>query len=611
METYDYTPEQKVVLDEKEDIFNDEFSAIRSMQKSHLKYTDENGEPLGVHYNSRVLSVQAYTRNLNEDFRYDIATNQGIILRSPEAFDKHGEKIWDGLQSPFFGSDYTDDDAYNSRFSCQCGKYVGQCFADGIFVCPECGSKVEFNDTDLRKTGWVYLHGYKVLSPIFYMKLKKFLGTVDNKSILELIIKVSNKRINDLHTQGEIDLIEKYKCPFIGKGLTWLSENIDEVLDYYAKKKSSLKLLYNELKFSTHKMFTGALPIYSATLRTEMPGVKDCKLYKMKINTYFQAIIRCSNTIKEQKEMPVPEEVADVLKQTIQEEIDIQLDKIQEHTEKVFDEEFNLIGNKKGIINSKIIGGRNDWTSRAIIVPGGDVLGANEVILPYLSYLALFRFEIISMYIELYGAKFMDACNAIEMAADDFDPDVYQAMTSVMRVFMKTNYHMNTVMISRNPCINFGSHNEFIIKGIKKSISDKTVTINTRILTTMNADFDGDQINIYRILGGYIKDFHQALDPIVNHYIDGRTGYVNKALLPSKDEIAVANEIFTLPDKIPLGTNGLPDMSKAHLLNEDDTMLDNLPKSKVSDNIDLAEASANMIMFDLKRALTAYTENCK
>lgn len=555
--------------DESRNIFNDESSAQRTIEKAMARseLLTEEGEPLGVHYNSTVEAVSVFTRNLNEDFKNDIANGDGILITSPEAYDKHGEKIYEGLQSPFFGGDYIDDASYSNRFRCQCGKLIGRNLADNMTICPECHTIVEYNDADLKKTGWVYLYGSYVLSPIFYEKMKKFLGTSDNKSILDCIIKVSSKKIGETNTLAELELIEKLKCPFVGRGLTWLKDNIDEVLDYYGKKKSNVnKLLYDELKFSTYKMFTGALPIYSATLRAETAGEKESKLYKMKINTYFQAIIRCANTIKEQKEMPIPEGIADAMKQTIQEEIDIQLEKIQEHTGKVFEEEFNAIGNKKGIINSKIIGGRHNLTSRSIIVPGGDVLPADEVILPYITFLALFKFEIINMYIELFGTPMMTAVNTIEMAYDDFNPDVYKAMTTLLDLYKKKNKHMATVMISRNPCINFGSHNQFLIHSIKDSIYNKTISINTRILKTMNADFDGDQVNVYRIMGAYIKDIDYRLNPIVNHYIDGRTGYVNKAMLPAKDEVAVINEIFSLPDRVPLANSGLIDEAKRHLL---------------------------------------------
>ena len=558
--------------------------------------------PKGAKFDTIIQSVVVSTLDLNEEFKKDIATGKGIILKSPEAFDKRGEKIYDGLQSPFFGADYNNDSEFNARYSCACGKLVGAMYDDGMTVCPECGTLVEFSETDLKKFGWVYFHEYKVLTPIYHAKLTSLLGSSDGKSYLDMIIKVKNKRIGEEHTDDEIDMINKYGCPYIGKGLTWLSEHIDDVLEWYMKKRGNKKEdkkseLYRELKEDKFKMFTKALPVYSSALRTEMPGEKECKLYKMKINTIFQAIIRCSNDIYNIIHRPRVIECGDKLPQTDQEDIDILLAKIQEHAYAIFHEEFAAIDGKHGIIQAKLIGGRHDFTSRTIIVPGGHVLGADEVCLPYLSFLFLYKNEIINEYRRVFGCGIYEANNIIMRAADSFNPDVYKIMEIVLEE--RRNHNLYDLVISRNPCINVGSHGGFKVAYIKPNIEDKTLTINTRVLATMNADFDGDQVNIYRILGAQIPKIIKALDPKTQLYIDGRTGYANSAMLPSKDEIAVINELFTLTDKQPLMNNGLPDttykIAKNYVIDKDNDS-DDLSKR-------LAKESAEMIMLDVKKCV--------
>lgn len=77
------------------------------------------------------------------------------------------------------------------------------------------------------------------------------------------------------------------------------------------------------------------------------------------------------------------------------------------------------------------------------------------------------------------------------------------------------------------------------IKKVKKNIRDKALTIPTAIIQLMNADFDGDQLNVYRIFGLQLgKEFARNMDPTKNHYIDRMDGRVNRAMLPMKDEIA-------------------------------------------------------------------------
>jgi hypothetical protein len=521
-------------------------------------------DPKGIKFNTTIRSVRVYTYDFDEEFKNDLANGKAVIIDNPESFKKKNEKNESGLQSPFFGSDYNNNEEYNARFSCACGKMIGSMYADGYTVCPECGTLITQNETDLKKFGWVYFHGYKVLTPIYYEKLKKLLGTVDGKSFLDLIIKVRYKKFGEEYSPEEYDMVTKYNFPFVGKGLTWLSTHMPEVLEWCKKKKGKKNTgktydLYEELCEDQYKMFCGAIPIYSSAMRSEMPGEKDIKNYRMKINTCFQAIIRCANDIKSTiSQRPSILTDSDGLNQTEREKIDILLEKIQENSAMVFNEEYQVIEGKKGIIQSKLIGGRHDFSGRSIIVPGARPLRAEEVEVPYLTFLKLFRFEIMNMYIKIYDTSVEYANHVLEAASNIFDESVYEIMTMLLNEHK--NDHSLSVIISRNPCINMGSHGAFNIAYIKPNIDDKTVTLNTRVLTNMNADFDGDQINIYRPFGASIEYIFRQLSSAYL-YIDTRTGKVNKGMLPRKDEIAIINELFTLSDKQPIREDGQPDSS--------------------------------------------------
>ncbi len=521
-------------------------------------------DPKGVKFNTIARSMRVYTIDFDEEFKNDIANGKAVIIDNPESFKKKNEKNEHGLQSPFFGADYNNNEEYNQRFSCACGKMIGSMYADGYTVCPECGSLITKNETDLKKFGWVYLHGYKVLTPIYYEKLKKLLGSVDGKSYLDMILNVKYKKYGEEHTPEEADMIVKYNFPYVGKGMTWLRNNLGEILDWYKRKKgkrgTKTSDLFDEIYMDQYKMFCGALPIYSSAMRAEMPGEKEVKNYRMKINTCFQAIIRCANDINSTANSPRPNasETTFGLAKTDSEKIDILLNKIQENASKVFTEEYQIIEGKKGIIQSKLIGGRHDFSGRSIIVPGARPLRAEEVEIPYVTFINLFRFEIINMYLKLYDVSVEEANHIVDKASNTFDENIYKIMTILLEEHK--NDHSLSVIISRNPCINMGSHGSFNIVYIKPNIDDKTVTLNTRVLTNMNADFDGDQINIYRPFGASIEYIFRQLSSIYL-YMDTRTGKVNKGMLPRKDEIAIINELFTLPDKQPIREDGQPDSS--------------------------------------------------
>ena len=85
--------------------------------------------------------------------------------------------------------------------------------------------------------------------------------------------------------------------------------------------------------------------------------------------------------------------------------------------------------------------------------------------------------------------------------------------------------------------INYGSFMMMKIARIKPNINDKTIRLNTSVIRTMAADFDGDQINVFRIIGEDLsKRFTKNMNPRYNMYIDHINGKVNRDFSPMKDE---------------------------------------------------------------------------
>ena len=54
----------------------------------------------------------------------------------------------------------------------------------------------------------------------------------------------------------------------------------------------------------------------------------------------------------------------------------------------------------------------------------------------------------------------------------------------------------------------------------------------------MNADFDGDLLNVFRIIGmDFQKRFEKNMNPRYNLFVSRTEGKANKEVLPVKDEI--------------------------------------------------------------------------
>lgn len=169
-----------------------------------------------------------------------------------------------------------------------------------------------------------------------------------------------------------------------------------------------------------------------------------------------------------------------------------------------------------------------------IISSSSGELRADEVELPYIAFMELFRYEIINIYAKIQSCTIMEAQNVWERGLVHFDKTLYR----IMEYMCKENRDDITIIINRNPSINFGSFLCMKVKGVTKDPSSKTMRLNTRVIQVLAADFDGDQLNVFRIIGKDLsRRIAKTMNPRYNLYIDRVNGRVNKDLMPLKDEV--------------------------------------------------------------------------
>lgn len=477
-----------------------------------------------------VQYVQVEKIPLDLECQNDLLTGNGIRITSVESFDKKNQRIPTGLQSEFFGTDFSSDWAFKERYSCKCGKFMGKAYRGT--VCDRCGGTVEYHDIDLKKFGWIILDQFEVFSPIYQAKLTEALGTVDGESVLKMILdrKYHEEGSPPDFTDKELNLLKRH--PFLRKGILWLREHIMEVLDYYKKRKPTKAELFEELENEQSMMWTHCIPVFTSLLRTELPGEKGSKNFKLKINTHYKSIVKMVNAINELE----PDSKGQPFDYQTLNTIDILLAGITKDVDKIFDVTYKDMTDKTGILTSKILGGRYNFSARNIIVPNSGTLRSDEVIIGYIPFLELYRYELQNEYRKLYGCTPAEANNAWRKACNRFDPKMYAIIEHMLH---NRDYRKYLgIVINRNPSINYGSFVYVKIVGVTKDITEKTLTIPTHIIVPMNADFDGDQLNIFRIIGiDFQKRFERNLNPRFNLFISRMDGKVNPEVLPVKDEI--------------------------------------------------------------------------
>lgn len=380
-------------------------------------------------YDTKIERVAVETMDLDFECYYDLVSGKGFRVRSAEAYDSKKRKIPDGLQSELWGTDFGDENAFQERYSCKCKKYIGKMYAGR--VCEQCGTVVDYVEPDVTKTGWIMLdYNRKFLSPIYGMKLSDALGKVDGIPVLDRILNspYRNKDGSEdiTYEMREKEILEMKQHPFVGKGMTWFRENFTQVMDYYEKRKPAKAAAFHELKADQDKVFTSCIPVFSSILRIELPGQKDEKLFKQKVNTYFQSIIQTVNKINTY-------DMEDANSEKIQIQIDKLLASGQKEIEELFMAIFKILDGKKGVIQSRVIGGRYDWCSRNIITPNSGDLRANEIDLPYISMLELFRYELTNLYCKTMNVQPYVANKEWARAKVHYNPIFYHLMCKIIR----------------------------------------------------------------------------------------------------------------------------------------------------------------------------------
>ena len=476
---------------------------------------------------TKIKEAHVVKLDLDAECAYDLAIGRGLRLQSTESFHK-SEKVEDGLQSPFFGTDFSDELSFAERYRCQCGYMIGMMYQGEL--CPKCGTPVGYVPVDMKKMGWIILDHFKVMSPIYAYKLSEALGTVEGEKVLTKILsKDFDQDESDEHAiilrEKEDELRKKH--PFVYKGTQWFVDHFEEVIKYYMTKKPGKKKLFEELLHDKDHVFTSSIPVISATLRSETPGEKDRKLIKFRINTIYSSIIRLTNEINE---------LGDIKNMSDNDLIttDRYLCAIHKKLLQLFDEIFNILNGKKGTIASRIIAGRYNASARNIISASSGELRSNEVDICYLDAMELFRYELTNLYAKLKSCTIEESQQAWYRAIRYFDPVFY----GIIKYMITHNRDEIGIIINRNPSINFGSFMYVKIHDVIPNIDNKTMRLNTRVIRVMAADFDGDQLNIFRVIGKDLnRRFSRTMDPRYNLYIDRINGRVNRDMLPLKDEV--------------------------------------------------------------------------
>lgn len=378
--------------------------------------------------------------NWDEEFEQDMVKGKGFIVKekpfvkakklNEERNQKKNVRIrcMDGTHSPRFGTTFEDENAFAERYSCNCGKLIGRVYEGE--TCKQCGTVVKFVDVDLSIFAWyVILHDYAIIQPAMYKKIEAFIGKTYLNDIIDFKFDMD---LDGYYVKPAKALTTKN--PYYGIGMVDFRAKFDEIMSYFLKKKKIKKDLYNDIMDNKEKVFCSHIPIYSAILRPVFISEEDYSYTN--IDKKYNSIYGNINNLNKNPVYNVASMAA----------INKNLYVAQTKINKLYKLIFIIVNQKKGHIRENILGGRINFSARNVIIPDA-TLRAFQIKLPYLTFLELYKLEILNLLVKMQGISFTVATNQLESAKKEFSPKIYE----IMNYMLNNTKGKLTVLINRNP----------------------------------------------------------------------------------------------------------------------------------------------------------------
>lgn len=456
--------------------------------------------------------VQVRFLRLNWDvcFHTDMVNGTGFQITQPADVSMDGTKernMW-GARSPLYGATYGSEQEYKQRFRCSCGLLTSRQFEGE--TCKICGTTVEDRGTDINTCGWISIpEPAHVIQPLYFRMLAQAIGK-DFADIVIIRTKVDTNGNRSPVTVDDLDFVPSH--PFYGMGLMEFYRRYEEVMTYFMNlpNKKNKRKTFERLINEKRAVFTQHIPVYSLLLRPQ--SLTQDTFYFQGADKYINVIFRMADSLR----------TCDPI------EWDLTLGRIQYRLNKLWDFDFEAIHGKEGIIRDTILGGSLNYTARNVIVPD-PTLKDNEVDLSYHTARELFKAKIID-YLQRSEDITLSRAEEIWNRSFIFDPKVYDIMQLILK------YEDVGVVINRNPTLNFYSMLLMKIRRIKRSGADYCLSVPLGILDGLNADFDGDILNIIAIIDPIIKHIFRKFDPIKRMIIARDTGLLNPYFSVSKSQ---------------------------------------------------------------------------
>lgn len=449
--------------------------------------------------------------NWDTECLIDIQQDNGFFITEPATFsvDDTKQKSLLGARSPLYGTSYEDETAFIERYRCKCGKIKGKVHEDEI--CDFCHSVVDYKDINIGYTGWISLGDNYIINPYYYNRLCECIGKTAMPEIITPKTKVDIDGNLSIASYDETS-DEKPKHPYVGIGIVEFKNKYDEIIEYFKAKKKNKEDQFDRLLEEKRNVFCKRIPVYSTFLRPQ--SMTSDTYYYGSIDKHINPIFSLSEKVKNAEEI----------------EKFVILYRIQNRVNKLWTENFKLLNDKEGLIRGQILGGSLNYTARNVIIPD-PTLRDDEVDLSYHTALELFRDIILRYLMNMDDISASRALQEWQEAKSKFSNKIYEVMLFIIE------HDSPRILMNRNPTLNYYSMLLMKIRTIKKEFDDYTLSVPLSILPGLNADFDGDILNIIAISLPELIYAFRKFNPVERMIMSRDSGTLNEYFTLTKCEL--------------------------------------------------------------------------
>lgn len=380
---------------------------------------------------------------------------------------------------------------------------------DGVYSERIFGKNQDTDNIDVL--GWIDFGGYYIVNPIGFERLKKIFGNAK----LNKIISYDRKTDKD----GNLEEVE-YEFEDQSIGLIEFKERFLELLEKYGNKERKEYQTVLEM-YEKDVLFIKYFPVFSAKLRPAM--ITETTLIFDDINNIYNFLIAYTNDIKEIVGDDDEEDVK-LLKLPL-------LYQMQMYAYEIVNDIINnFLKGKKGCFRKIVVGSRVNFSSRNVIIPAPEGKMC-DVEMPYKTFLELYKFPLLNLVSRAEGITFNEAHKLFMKSVTEFNPKMYRYMNELLN---KTEGGLQ-ILLNRNPTISIGSIMLLNIGRIKDNYNDLALSLSNNILAPLNADYDGDVLNIIALFTSKQRNDFEKISP-ENLIISNNNGKFNRDFALSKDQ---------------------------------------------------------------------------